>query len=127
MRIGEAASAAGLPVKTVRYYADIGLIEPSARAENGYREYSNDDIKRLAFVRRSRSFGFSVPECRDLLALYADDNRSAGDVKQLAEERLKDIEAKQAELAALHDTLSTLVHACQGGDRPHCPIIDHLA
>jgi len=127
MRIGEAANAAGLPVKTVRYYADIGLIEPSTRAENGYREYSADDIKRLAFVRRSRSFGFSVPECRDLLALYADDNRSAGDVKKLAEERLKDIEAKQAELAALHETLSKLVHACKGGDRPNCPIIDHLA
>lgn len=127
MRIGAAARSSGLPIKTVRYYADIGLVTPSGRGENGYREYTEAELLKLIFARRSRSFGFSIEETRELLSLYEDHNRSSSDVKQIARGRLEDIEAKMRELQALHDELSYLVEACRGDERPDCPIIKGFA
>ena len=92
MKIKDAAHIARLPVKTVRYYADIGLMTPS-RATNGYRDYSEADVRRLAFIGRARAFGFSVDECRRLLGLYEDQRRSSADVKAIAEAHLAEIEA----------------------------------
>jgi Cu(I)-responsive transcriptional regulator len=127
MNISRAAEVAGLPVKTVRYYADIGLVAPAGRSASGYREYDDAAVRKLAFVRRAREFGFSIEECRELLGLYEDRGRSSADVKRIAEKRLAEIEAKQRALQALHDELSVLVQACHGDDRPDCPIIDSLA
>ncbi len=64
MNIGTAARESGLPTKTVRYYADIGLVAPHGRAGTGYRAYGPGEIQRLQLVRRARAFGFSVEECR---------------------------------------------------------------
>ena len=127
MKIGEAAALSGLPVKTVRYYADIGLVVPGGRAQNGYRDYGETEIGKLVFVRRARAFGFSVEDCRELLSLYEDHSRSSRDVKQIALARIGDIEARMAELRALHDELQRLADTCHGDDRPDCPILDGLA
>ena len=56
MNVGTAARRSGLPAKTIRYYEDIGLIRP-ARTQNGYRDYTGDDIPRLTFLRRARGAG----------------------------------------------------------------------
>lgn len=126
MNISKAAKAAGLPVKTVRYYGDIGLVDAAARAASGYRTYDAAAVRKLAFVRRARSFGFSIDECRELLGLYQDQHRSSGEVKKIAQKRLAEIEIKQRELQSLHDELSHLVRTCRGDNRPDCPIIDYL-
>lgn len=127
MTIGEAAKAAGLPVKTVRYYADIGLVRPSGRSESGYRHYGEAELRKLVFARRTRSFGFSVEQTRELLDLYEDTGRSSADVKRIASEKLSEIEAKMRELTALHQELAHLVDCCRGDHRPDCPIIDGFA
>ena len=80
MNVGTAARRSGLPAKTIRYYEDIGLISP-ARAGNGYRDYSSDDVHRLAFLRRARGLGFSIEDCRQLMALYRDKSRASHDVR----------------------------------------------
>ncbi len=126
MNIGTAAEKSGLPPKTIRYYEDIGLLAPD-RAENGYRDYSTADIHRLRFLQRSRSLGFSVEECRQLLSLYGDSARESAEVKAIAETKLAEIDRKIGELAELRATLSHLVHACHGDKRPDCPILDGLA
>jgi MerR family copper efflux transcriptional regulator len=126
MNISEAAKASGLPVKTVRYYADIGLVEAPARSDAGYRIYNDAAVRRLSFIRRARTFDFSVAECRELLDLYQDQGRTSAEVKKIASKRLEEIEIKQRELQALHDDLAHLVKACRGDDRPDCPIIDFL-
>lgn len=127
MTIGEAARASGLPTKTVRYYADIGLVAPATRAANGYRSYEASDVRRLAFVRRARAFGFSIQECRDLLALYADRGRSSAAVKEIALARIGDLDRQMAELAALRADLARLAEACRGDGKPDCPILNGLA
>ena len=111
-RIGEAAERAGLPVKTVRYYADIGLVEPEGRSEAGYRVYGPEEVAKLAFVRTARAFGFSVGECRELLGLYGNRGRASAEVKKIALERLGQIEARLRELEGLRDELRRLADAC---------------
>ncbi len=126
MNIAEVAKAAGLPAKTIRYYEEIGLIQP-ARSENGYRAFAETDLHKLAFVGRARSLGFSIVECRALLALYEDRARASGDVKALAVTHLAQIRAKIVELRAMEATLADLVQACNGDHRPDCPILHGLA
>ena len=126
MNIGIAAKKSGLPPKTIRYYEDIGLVSPDRR-DNGYRDYSMEDVHRLRFLQRSRSLGFSVEECRQLLSLYGDTHRESAEVKAIAEAKLTQIDRKLAELQGLRDMLKHLVANCHGDRRPECPIIDGLS
>ncbi len=127
MNIGEASSKSGLPAKTIRYYEDIGLVEASARRDNGYRDYSEQDLYLLKFVQRARSLGFTVEECRELLDLYGNRSRASADVKALAIGRIADIERKITELQGMQATLQHLIDKCHGDDRPDCPILDDLS
>ena len=126
MNIGAVARASGLPAKTIRYYEDIGLIAPQ-RCANGYRDFNEADLNLLAFIGRARGLGFSIEECRALLSLWRDRARASADVKELAGRHLADIDTKMAELRAMRDTLSELMAACHGDDRPDCPILAGLA
>ena len=126
MNIGDAARAAGLPVKTIRYYEEIGLVRP-ARSENGYRVFAESDLHKLNFLGRSRALGFSIEDCRALLALYEDGTRSSSEVREIAERHLTDIEGKITDLQSLRDTLAHLVASCAGDERPDCPILDNLS
>jgi len=127
MNIGEAARASGLPARTLRYYEAIGLVVPGGRRDNGYRDYDEADVHRLRFVQRARSLGFSVAECRELLALYDDRNRTSAEVKRIALERIAAIERKIRELEAMRRALQHLAERCHGDERPECPILDDLA
>ncbi|MFN3663766.1 Cu(I)-responsive transcriptional regulator [Yoonia sp.] len=126
MNIGEVAAKSGLPSKTIRYYEDIGLIRP-LRHDNGYRVFRTSDLHKLLFLGRARSLGFSIEDCRVLLALYEDDSRASAQVKALAQQHLAQIDAKIAGLRAMRETLGELVNACHGDSRPDCPILKDLA
>ncbi|WP_353473237.1 Cu(I)-responsive transcriptional regulator [Salipiger sp. H15] len=126
MNIGDVAERAGLPPKTIRYYEDIGLVTPH-RGANGYRAFTERDAHKLAFLARARTLGFTIEDCRALLALYEDESRASAEVKHIAEEHLAQIDEKLAQLQQMRDTLAHLVHACHGDDRPNCPILSDLA
>jgi len=126
MNIGHASKKSGLPAKTIRYYEDIGLLKPD-RSDNGYRDYSMSDVHKLRFLQRSRGLGFSVEECRQLLALYEDKERASSDVKSIARTKLKEIERKITELRELQHTLQHLVAHCHGDQRPDCPILESIS
>ncbi len=126
MNIGQASARTGLPAKTIRYYEEIGLIRP-ARAANGYRSFSENDLHKLTFLAHARRLGFSIEDCRVLLSLYEDDNRASADVKKVAQAHLQEIDRKIADLNAMRATLSELVNACAGDHRPDCPILAGLS
>ncbi|MCR9126735.1 MAG: Cu(I)-responsive transcriptional regulator [Rhodobacteraceae bacterium] len=126
MNIKEVSDRSGLPAKTIRYYEDIGLVRP-LRAENGYRAFREQDVHKLAFLGRARALGFSIDDCRTLLALYQDNRRESAHVKAVAEDHLRQIDEKIAQLDAMRNTLAHLVRACHGDDRPDCPILEDLA
>ena len=125
MNIGDVAQRTGVPPKTIRYYEDIGLVSP-ARTGNGYRAFRMADVHKLVFLGRARALGFSIEDCRKLLALWDDEQRTSAEVRGLAEQHLAMIDAKIASLQEMRGTLAHLVEACHGDDRPDCPIIDAL-
>ena len=127
MNVGQAATKSGLPVKTVRYYADIGLVEPMGRSAAGYRIYSDTEISKLTFIRRARAFDFSIIDCRELLGLYQDKSRSSRDVKAMALKRLEQIDEKLRELNKLRDELTRVATECRGDNRPDCPILNSFS
>lgn len=127
MNVGQAAEQAGLPVKTVRYYADIELVEPQGRSAAGYRIYGEAEVSKLTFIRRARAFDFSIQDCRELLGLYQDKTRSSRDVKTIALKRLDQIDEKLSELNKLRDELSRVAHECHGDNRPDCPILNSFS
>ncbi len=125
MNIGDVSERTDLPAKTIRYYEDIGLVTPQ-RGSNGYRVFRDTDAHKLTFLGRARQLGFSIDECRDLLALWEDRNRASADVRAIAKGHLDDIESKIKGLVAMRDTLAELVRDCAGDDRPDCPILKGL-
>ena len=126
MNIGDVAKRSGLPPKTIRYYEDIGLINPK-RSDNGYRAFQDSDLHKLAFLGRARALGFSIEDCRNLVALYDDSTRESSQVKQIAKEHLGQIDERIEQLQSMRNTLAHLVDACQGDDRPDCPILEDLS
>jgi MerR family transcriptional regulator, copper efflux regulator len=127
MNIGQAAAASGVSAKMIRHYESIGLIGEAMRTASGYRVYTDHDVHTLSFIRRARDLGFSVPQIRDLLALWRDQNRASADVKRIALGHVEELRAKMREIEAITDTLLHLAEHCHGDDRPDCPIIQGLA
>lgn len=126
MNIGQAAEASGVSAKMIRYYEQIGLIEPPARSQSGYRVYAEQNVHTLRFVRRARSLGFSVEETGALLALWRDRSRASADVKALALKHVAELEEKAAALQAMATTLRHLASHCHGDRRPDCPILNEI-
>ena len=126
MNISDAATRADLPAKTIRYYEEIELIK-IPRTDNGYREFDEAVIHKLAFIGRARALGFSIDACRTLLSLYEDKQRASRDVRELAIRHLAHINDKLTALENMRDTLQHLVECCHGDSRPDCPILADLA
>ena len=126
MNIGQAAQASGITAKMIRYYESIGLFPQAGRTANGYRDYETADVQRLRFIRRARDLGFSLKRIRELLELWSDQDRHSADVKSLALAHIAELEARAAELKGMMKILRTLARACDGDQRPDCPIMEEL-
>ena len=126
MNIGQAARASGVSAKMIRYYESVGLIRPADRTVSNYRDFSDRDVNELRFIRRSRALGFSVGEIARLLELWRDRARSSREVKAIAQQHVRDLDQRIAEMQAMADTLRHLAEACAGDERPECPILGDL-
>ena len=127
MNIGKAAKLSGLTVKTLRYYANINLVTPYQDIKTAYRDYLDEDVAKLQFIGKARHFNFSIKDCRELMSLYEDKNRSSKEVKALTLEKISEIDKKLIELKNLRDQLNHLATNCHGDNKPDCPILDALA
>ncbi len=127
MNIGQASRHSGISTKMIRHYEGLGLIQPAARTESNYRDFSERDVNDLRFIRRARSLGFSIEEISRLLSLWRDGSRPSREVKAVAESHIQALEQRIAEMQAMTDTLRHLARGCAGDDRPDCPILADLA
>lgn len=127
MNIGEAAVASGVSAKMIRHYESVGLLPTASRTLSGYRQYGNNDVSRLRFIRHSRDLGFSLDQIGELLDLWQNRKRSSRQVKALAEAHMTALDEKLRELREMRSTLESLVLGCNGDERPECPIIEKLA
>lgn len=124
--IGKLSKRTGCNIETIRYYERIGVLLKPQRSEGGTRLYSEEQIKRLVFVCRSRELGFSLEEIRTLLKLVDGKKTTCQEIKTVTEQHLQDIERKIADLEKLQKTLENISSQCSGGFVPDCPIIDTL-
>lgn len=127
LNIGEAAAAAGVTPKMIRHYESLGMIPDVPRTEAGYRLYSPREVGMLRFIRQSRALGFPAKQIETLLALWRDEHRASREVKELAQQQLAELEARQKEIDEMRATLSQLVSLCRGDDEPHCAILEQLS
>jgi DNA-binding transcriptional MerR regulator len=119
LTIGKFAAAEGVGVETVRFYQRRGLLAlPERRGPGGFREYSEADRWRLAFIRRARQLGFSLGEIGDLLGPA--EARSTADIVRAAEARLETVDRQLRELALLRCRLRRLVQVCEHGNGDDC-------
>ncbi|WP_374602340.1 Cu(I)-responsive transcriptional regulator [Arenimonas sp.] len=125
--IGEASALTGVSAKMIRHYESTGLIPPASRTLANYRLYSDADLHRLRFIKRSRTLGFSMKQIGQLLGLWSDPGRSSAVVKKLALAHARDLSQRIAEMQAMQRTLEKLAKNCHGDNRPECPILDDLA
>jgi len=126
MKIGEIASQTNCNIETIRYYEKINLLPVPIRSGNGYRNYSEDHIKRLRFIRRCRELGFSIEEIRALIRLVDSHDYTCNDVRMIAMEHIADIRRKIADLKNLEKTLSQISAQCSGDSTPECAILEAL-
>lgn len=127
MTIGQVARQAGVGVETVRFYERQGLLAEPPRRASGYRQYAQEVVARLRFIKRAQELGFSLKEISELLSLRVDPDMTCGEVKQRAEAKMAAIDAKLRDLQRMQAALAQLVAACSGsGPTSHCPILDAL-
>nr|CAA6827545.1 MAG: Unknown protein [uncultured Thiotrichaceae bacterium] len=129
MRIGELAKQSNIPADTLRYYEKEGLIAEPPRSQAGYRDYPPVTLQYLNFIRSAKTVGFSLKECRNLLAIFVKrDAHTCAEVKQLSDGKLLELEEKMQSLQMMHQTLEAISSACCGGEESaaHCSILDAL-
>jgi Cu(I)-responsive transcriptional regulator len=126
MRIGTAAGQAGVNVQTLRYYERRGLLPRPPRRNSGYRDFPDEAVRMVRFIKRAQDLGFTLDEVEELLRLRHDKRRDRARIRAVAEKRVRQIERKIAELQAMKQALSHLLHCCKAGSTLECPIIEAL-
>jgi len=127
MNIGQASEASGVTAKMIRYYESIGLIAEAGRTDAGYRQYTDNEVRTLRFIKRSRDLGFSLERIKTLLGLWEDRSRKSADVKKLARQYIAELDQDIAKLQSIRNELKHLADSCHGNHRPECPILDDLS
>jgi len=108
MRIGEIAERSGMSTKGLRYYERAGLIDEPARTSSGYRDYGEDVLDRLRFIRSSQAAGLTLGEIKGVIAFRERGSPPCAHVLELIEDRAADLDRRIAELANLRDDLRAL-------------------
>lgn len=112
MRIGELAKQACVPVATIRYYEQEGLLPEPSRSESNYRQYGPEMAKRLAFITRCRMLDISIAEIGRLLALVETPDADCSDVDAMLDEHIERVRRQRRDLAKLEKALLALRRDC---------------
>ena len=128
LKIGDVARQAELSVDAVRFYEREGLLGRVRRSSAGQRQYDEEAVRRLAFVRRATALGFSLAEVKSLLSLRVSSRVPCERVRERALAKLTDIERRIVELQEMRDALARLAAGCEdGAAQGSCPFLDELA
>jgi MerR family transcriptional regulator, copper efflux regulator len=120
MRIGELAARSGVPVKTIRYYEEIGVLAAAPRTPSGYRDYDEPALDRLGFIRAAQAVGLTLGEVRQVVALRERGETPCAHVVELLERRAAEIERRIAEMQRLRGELCRLAERAEALDPTDC-------
>lgn len=125
LTIGKLARAAGVGVETVRFYERRGLIKRPTVKE-GFRKYSEEDAKRIRFIKRAQDLGFTLKEIKGLLELNSNPRSTCLDVRKQTDAKIKEVEEKIQDLKKMKKSLETLSKACGESKKAmiHCEILN---
>lgn len=126
MTIGRLSKAAGVKVTTIRYYESIGLMGTPDRSESGQRQYGDDAVQRLSFIRHARDLGFPMEAIRDLIELQTEPDHDCADVDTIARHQLADVRKRLNQLEALEAELKRMIASCEGGKVGTCRVMAAL-
>ncbi len=130
MRIGELAEQVGVSTKTIRYYESIGLLPQPDRSCGGYRLYGEDDLDRVAFIRRAQQLDLSLHEIGEILALRERGEQPCGYVMETAQTRLEELDRRIAQMRRAREELHALLQraaAPTDDESGYCGLIEHRA
>jgi Hg(II)-responsive transcriptional regulator len=126
MKIGELAKRAKVNIDTIRYYEKRQLLPLPERTTSGYRDYSENDVKRLLFIIHAKELGFTLEEIKELLSLRSLETDCA-QVRQIADTKARDIASRIENLSRIRHVLLELAEKCeQEGSGDECPILKSL-
>ncbi|MBU7585723.1 MAG: heavy metal-responsive transcriptional regulator [Nostoc sp. TH1S01] len=128
-QIGVVAKESGVPIKTIRYYEEIGLLKSSGRSEGGFRLFNSDVLERLHFIKRAQSLGLSLSEIKEFLNVHDSGKLPCEHIKVKLEDKVKAIDEQIQQLLILRQELSGLLSGWEiKPDSCHstiCPIIEN--
>ena len=127
MTIGALSAHTGCNIETIRYYERIRMMPKPPRTRGGHRLYTQDHLKRLTFIRRSRELGFSLGQIRELLRLVDGGRYTCSQVKVITLEHLDEVRARMKDLKRLEKVLKAMASQCDRGKVPDCPVIEVLS
>lgn len=126
MQIGTVAKKIGLSVDAIRFYERTALLPRAARTQGGFRQYGENDLETLAFIRRVQGLGFKLSEIRGLLRVRGSRLQPCAPVRRRLQEKLDDVQKKRAALHKLEHELRVALRSCDKELRrrtAHCPIL----
>jgi DNA-binding transcriptional MerR regulator len=129
MKIGELAERVDVNPRTIRYYESIRLLPPAQRTPSGYRDYGEDDVERMIFIRTAQRLGMSLDEIQEILAVRERGERPCSYVLEVLRQQVADIDRRIADLQRLRADLITLdseVNNLPENEARYCRIIDHV-
>ncbi|MEH2022512.1 heavy metal-responsive transcriptional regulator [Nostoc sp.] len=127
--IGQVTDLSGIPIRTIRYYESLGLINSSRRTEGGFRQFSLDVLTRLAFIKRAQNLGLSLEEIGNILLVYDQGQTPCGEIKEKLEEKVLQIDRQIDQLLTLRSEIKGLLLGWKNISDHHektiCPIIQN--
>ncbi|WP_017655388.1 heavy metal-responsive transcriptional regulator [Fortiea contorta] len=126
--IGNVAKSSGVPIKTIRYYEELGLLRSLGRTEGGFRLFNSDVLERLHFIKRAQSLGLSLSEIKEFLNVHDGGELPCEHIKIKLEDKIKAIDEQIRQLLILRQELSGLVSGWEtipeNPEKTICPIIE---
>ncbi|RUM96901.1 MerR family transcriptional regulator [Pseudaminobacter arsenicus] len=127
LSIGDLSRRTGVKIPTIRYYEQMGLIEPPERSEGNQRRYSRRELERLSFIRHARDLGLNIEAIRELIELSAHPEQPCAHADRIAAEQLQAVREKIAKLQRLETELERIATHCHGDQIKDCYVIRALA
>ena len=123
MKIGVLAKRSGLPVKTLRYYEELGLLPAVGRSEGGYRLFAEESLRRLKFIRRLKTLGLSLDDIQGCLAVHDAGQLPCDDIQQQLQRQIDLVDEGLRELRQFRTELQDLLENWQSDPVPNTRVI----
>jgi len=133
LKIGELAKQTGLAVGTLRYYSDLGLLQPVQRGDNGYRYYGLDAAQQVEFIKKAQTLGFTLEEIKQILDVRDRGEKPCNLVQSLLDNKIKQLQIQIKQMTLFKAELEEYRTAWTNNPNPEskpqevCPLISSVS